>query len=51
MLFRAKNFISKIFLLQMYNNYAKPMISYGILVNSSAKKLNSVLFFVNKNVF
>ena len=30
-LFRARNFFSKIFLLQMYNSYAKPMISYGIL--------------------
>ena len=38
MLFRARNFFSKTFLLQMYKSYAKPMISYGILAYGSAKK-------------
>ena len=46
MLFRARNFFSKTFLSQMYNSYAKPMISYGILAYGSAKKQNIVLFFV-----
>ena len=51
-LFRARNFFTKNFLLQMYNSYAKPMISYGILAYGSAKKKqNSVRFSVYKNAF
>ena len=51
MLFRAKTFFSKTILLQMYNSYAKPMISYGILACGSAKKQNSVLFLSTKTHF
>ena len=50
MLFRARIFFSKTILLQMYNNYAKPMISYGILAYGSAKKQNSVLFCLQKRI-
>ena len=49
MLFRARKFFSKTFFLQMYNSYAKPMISYGILAYSSAKKTQ--FFFVYKNAY
>ena len=47
MLFRARNSLSKIFLLQMYNSYAKPMISYGILAYGSAKKKKTQFYFLS----
>ena len=46
----SKKFFLENFLLQMYNIYAKPMISYGIVAYELAKKKqNSVLFFGYKN--
>ena len=52
MLFRARNFFTKTFLLQMYNSYAISMISYAILADGTAKKKqNSVRFSVYKNAF
>ena len=51
MLFRARNFFTKTFLLQMYNSYAKPMISYGILAYGSAKKTKlSSIFCLQKRI-
>ena len=51
MLFRAKNFLSKTFLLQMYKSYAKPMISYGILAYGSTKKTKlSSIFCIQKRM-
>ena len=47
MLFRARNFFSKTFLLQMYNSYAKPMISYGSLAYGSAKKNKTQFYFLS----
>ena len=47
MLFRARNFFSKTFLLQMSNSYAKPMRSYGILVYGSAKKNKTQFYFLS----
>ena len=51
MLFPARKFFSKTFLLQMYNSYVKPMISYGILAYGSAKEQTSVLFLSTKSHF
>ena len=51
MLFRARTFFSKTFLLQMYNSYAKPMISYVILAYGSVKKNKTQLYFVYENAF
>ena len=48
MLFRARNFFTKTFSLQMYNSYAKPMISYGILAYGSAKKNKTQFDFLSK---
>ena len=52
LLFKGRNYFSKNVLVQFYNCYAKPLISYGLIAfGATSKSLLEKIFVMQKRIF